>query len=316
MRPVTALIAIPLLAASAGIAAEVDARRVPTFETGVEVVNLNVAVSGRGDRFVTDLEESNFEVFEDGVRQSLSLCTRQSLPLSVVLLIDASGSMLPKMAAAQAAATRLVARLRPDDEVEVVQFSGRTVVKEPFTTDRARAEAAIQSTVPEGDTALYDTLYIALKELQPLASAEPMRRFAIVLLSDGRDTTSLNGEEEVLELARRSAVSIQAVSLPGEVGTADPLELRRVRHFLTELTRVTGGFAHFPERLQDLEPLYGRIAEGLRSQYSIAYVPEPRRQDGGWRQIAVIVRGRTDVSVRHKPGYYAPKPRRSARSGR
>jgi VWFA-related protein len=140
-----------------------------------------------------------------------------------------------------------------------------------------------------------------------------MRRFAVVLLSDGRDTTSLSGEDEVLELARRSDVSIQAVYLPAVLGKADPLELGRTKHFLTTLTGVTGGQTHFPVELGDLEPLYGRIAEGLRAQYSLAYVPENARADGRWRQIAVVVRDRGGVSVRHKPGYYAPEPPHSAR---
>jgi Ca-activated chloride channel family protein len=311
MRLITTLSAF-LLTAASGPASD-SPGRAPVFGSGVEVVNLNVSVASKAGRCVSDLRETDFEVFEDGVRQSLSMFTQQSLPLSVAVLVDSSDSMTPKMSAAQGAAAKLVASLRPDDQIEVIQFSGQVRVLQPFTRDRALVDTAIRSIEVRGGTSLYDSLYVVLKDLQKTARSDPMRRFAMVLLSDGRDTSSLSTEEQIVELARRSEIAVHTVGLPDPINRAmDPLDSSRVDHFLISLARETGGRAYFPVDLRDLDGLYTRIGEELRAQYSIAYVPAQTRSDGRWRRIAVLVHGRGDVAIRHKPGYYGGA-RRTAR---
>src|SRR6266571_359331 len=138
--------------------------RLAVFKAGVDVVNLAVTVSDPKGRFVTDLAESDFEVLEEGVRQPLTIFTREDLPVSLAILIDTSASMDTKLAQAQTAAIRFVKTLHPADEAQVVQFSRRAEVVQDFTSDKAQLEAAIRSTHASGDTALYTAIYVALKD--------------------------------------------------------------------------------------------------------------------------------------------------------
>ena len=140
---------------------------------------------------MTDLGQRDFAVFEDGIRQELSLFTHENLPISLVLMIDTSASMEEKLATAQAAAIRFTKTLRPQDLAQVVQFNDRATTLQPFTNDLAALEAAIRKTEASGPTALHNALYIALKDLMRDKKAAELRRRAIVLLSDGEDTASL-----------------------------------------------------------------------------------------------------------------------------
>ena len=282
-------------------------QRTPTFEVGIEVINLNISVTDKGNRYVTDLLAKDFAVFEDGIRQELSLFTHENLPISLALLIDTSASMDEKLATAQAAATRFVKTLRPEDAAEVIQFNDRATVLQDFTADHAALEAAIRRTQAAGPTALHNALYIALKELGKQKKAGQLRRLAIVLLTDGEDTASLVTDEQVLELARKTEINIYAIRLATD-RAADRLRpsFSQASYVLTALSRETGGQVFFPTSLNELEPVYDRIAEELRTQYSVGYVSSNRRQDGKWRRIVVRVPERESITVRHKLGYYGP----------
>ena len=152
-------------------------------------------------------------MFEDGIRQELSLFTHENLPISLVLMIDTSASMEENLATAQAAAIKFAKTLRPQDLAQIVQFNDRATTLQPFTNDLAALEAAIKKTEASGPTALHNALYIALKDLTKDKKAAELRRRAIVLLSDGEDTASLVSDEQVLELAKKSEINIYAISL-------------------------------------------------------------------------------------------------------
>ena len=282
-------------------------QRTPTFEVGIEVINLNLSVTDNRNRYVTDLLAKDFAVFEDGIRQELSLFTHENLPISMAVLIDSSASMDEKLATAQAAATRFVKTLRPEDAAEIIQFNDRATVLQDFTADHAALEAAIRRTQAAGPTALHNALYIALKELGKQKKAGQLRRLAIVLLTDGEDTASLVTDEQVLELARKTEINIYAIRLATD-RAADRLRpsFSQASYVLTALSRETGGQVFFPTSLNELETVYDRIAEELRTQYSVGYVSSNRRQDGKWRRIVVRVPERESITVRHKLGYYGP----------
>ena len=282
-------------------------QRTPTFEVGIEVINLNLSVTDNRSRYVTDLLAKDFAVFEDGIRQELSLFTHENLPISMAVLIDSSASMDEKLATAQAAATRFVRTLRPEDAAEIIQFNDRATVLQDFTADHTALEAAIRRTVAAGPTALHNALYIALKELGKQKKAGQLRRLAIVLLTDGEDTASLVTDEQVLELARKTEINIYAIRLATD-RAADRLRpsFSQASYVLTALSRETGGQVFFPTSLNELETVYDRIAEELRTQYSVGYVSSNRRQDGKWRRIVVRVPERESITVRHKLGYYGP----------
>jgi Ca-activated chloride channel family protein len=212
-----------------------------------------------------------------------------------------------KLATAQAAAVRFVKTLRPEDAAEVIQFNDRATVLQDFTAEHALLEAAIKKTQAAGPTALHNALYIALKELGKQKKAGQLRRLAIILLTDGEDTASLVTDDQVLELARKTEINIYAIRLAAD-RAADRLRpsFSQASYVLTSLSKETGGQVFFPASLNELESVYDRIAEELRTQYSVGYVSSNRRQDGKWRRIVVRVPDRESVTVRHKLGYYAP----------
>jgi Ca-activated chloride channel family protein len=279
----------------------------PTFGTGIEIINLNLSVTDPADNYVTDLEEPDFAVYEDGIRQELSLFTHENLPISMVIMIDTSASMEEKIAVAQQAAIRFTKTLRPVDLAQVVQFNDRATTLEPFTNDHEALERAILETSTSGPTALHNALYIALKDLTRGRNPAQLRRRAIVLLSDGEDTASLVSDDQVLELAKKSEINIYAISLrPNRPQDRTRQAFSQAEYLLTALARETGGRVYFPAALSELDAVYDRIAEELRTLYSVGYVSSNLRRDGKWRRIVVRVPDR-DVTVRHKLGYYAPE---------
>jgi Ca-activated chloride channel family protein len=282
-------------------------QRPPTFEVGIEVINLNLSVTDGRNNYVTDLAEKDFAVFEDGIRQELSLFTHENLPISMAILIDVSASMDEKLPQARAAAAKFVKTLRPQDAAQIVQFNDRATVLQDFSADAAALEAAIHKTAASGPTALHNALYIALKDLGKQKKAGELRRRAIILLSDGEDTASLVSDEQVLELARKTEINIYAISLrPNRAQDRQRQAFSQAEYLLTALSRDTGGRVFFPNSLSELDSVYERIAEELRTQYSLGYVSSNRRKDGKWRRIVVRIPSREELQVRHKLGYYAP----------
>jgi Ca-activated chloride channel homolog len=271
------------------------------------VVRLNVSVIDRRNQYVTGLSEDDFAVYEDGVRQQLSLFSRDEMPISLVLLMDCSASMDEKLPLAEAAASRFIHTLRREDLAQVVQFNERFTLLQDFTADQPALDAAVQRIRASGATALYTAAYVALKQLGRGGESRSLRRRAVVLLTDGEDTASIVNDDQVLELARRLEIAVYAVSLrPDRPQDRSRLAYSEAAHFLTALARETGGRAYFPSALSELEAVYGRIAEELRTQYTLGYVPVNRHRDGKWRRVVVRTPTREDLQVRHKVGYYGP----------
>jgi Ca-activated chloride channel family protein len=279
----------------------------PTFGTGIEIINLNLSVTDARNNFVVDLAQQDFAVFEDGIRQDLSLFTHENLPISMVLMIDCSASMEEKLKTAQTAAIRFTKTLRPQDLAQVVQFNDRVTTLQPFTNDLQALESAIRKTEAAGPTALHNALYVALKDLMRDKKAAELRRRAIVLLSDGEDTASLVTDDQVIDLAKKSEINIYAISLR-QNRAQDRMRqaFSQAEYLVTTLTRETGGRAYFPTSISELDDVYDRIAEELRTLYSIGYVSSNSRRDGKWRRIVVRVPEREGLTIRHKLGYYAP----------
>jgi Ca-activated chloride channel homolog len=310
-----ALRAAPVLLAVAGVLAggsppaDGQARtQPPTFGAGIEIINLSLSVTDARNNFVTDLKQPDFAVFEDGIRQELSLFTHENLPLSIVIMIDCSASMEEKMKTAQTAAIRFSKTLRPQDLAQIVGFNDRSTTIQPFTNDLGLLETAIRKTEASGPTALHNSLYIALKDLMRDKKAAELRRRAIVLLSDGEDTASLVTDDQVLDLAKKSEINIYAISLrPNQPRDRERQAFSQAEYLINALTRETGGRAFFPNSLSELDAVYDRIAEELRTLYSVGYVSSNPRRDGKWRRIVVRVPDREGLTVRHKLGYYAPQ---------
>jgi Ca-activated chloride channel family protein len=275
------------------------------IRSGVELVSLNVTVTDGGSKYITDLTEQEFEVFEDGARQKLTFFSRTQLPISLALLLDTSASMDERMGIAQEAAIGFARQLQKDDQAEVIDFDSQVRILQSFTNDAATLEKAIRQTTPNGSTSLYNAIYISLKELKKVraGSTADVRRQAIVLLSDGDDTSSLIEFEEVLDLAKRSETAIYAIGLrAGEIGRR---EFKEAEFVLKQLANETGGRAYFVTDARELPKIYQTIWDELSSQYSVAYSSANPKRDGAWRRIQVRLL-RPNTTARTKLGYYGP----------
>jgi Ca-activated chloride channel homolog len=310
-RSVALLAAVAIGVPSGGTGQERSGRALPRFGADVDVVNLSVSVADTGRRYVTDLEQGDFTVLEDGIPQQVSVFAHQQAPVSVSLLIDCSLSMQQSMPIVQGAALRLVHALRPIDAAQIVRFNHRHAVVQDFTSDQALLEEGIRSIRPEGATGLYNAVYLSLRDLARRSADGEIRRRAVVLLSDGADTTSLLSDDQVLDAARRAEVTVYAVGLGIASASANALaDNGRARYFLTAITNETGGQPFFPRGLSELDGVYDRIARELSTQYSLGYVSSNARRDGKWRKV-VVHSGRGGLVLRHRAGYYAVPPIRS-----
>lgn len=293
--------AATVAAVVAGLTVTLTAQR---FKVGVELVPLNVSVTD-GTKFVTDLEEGEFEVFEDGAKQAISFFSRKQQPIALAILLDTSNSMEDKLPTAQEAAIGFAKRLHQDDVIEVIDFNTQVRILQPFTGDVSALEKAIRGTRADGSTALYNAIYISLKELKKVKAAneDEIRRQAIVVLSDGDDTTSLLPYEEVLDLAKRSETAIYTIGLRApELGRA---QFKEAEYVLRQLAQETGGRSFFPSNVHELPKIYEAISQELSTMYSIAYSSKNPQRNGAWRRIVVRVT-RPGLTTRTRMGYFAP----------
>ena len=280
-------------------------RAAPAFRTGVEVVSLNVTATDGKNRYITDLEQADFTVFEDGVKQELTFFNRRPRPVALSLLLDSSASMEQHLPMLQTAATNFVRRLKPNDLAQIIDFDSRVEIRQAFTASQTDLEAAIQGTVAGGSTSLHNAIYIALRELQKTraGSEEDVRRQAIIVFSDGEDTSSLVSFDEVLDLAKRSETAIYVIALRDPATQSKGF--REAEFVLRTLAQDTGGRAFFPARIADLTAVYAQIADELASQYTMGYTSANPKRDGAWRRVSVRV-SRPNITARAKNGYYAP----------
>lgn len=301
MRP--AVVCVSLVIAATTAAAQQEK---PTlFRANVDVVSLNVTVVDPQNRYVTNLTEQDFTVFEDGAQQELTYFNRTNLPIALSLLIDTSASMENRMQLAQDAAIGFTRKLREQDLAQVVDFDSRVEVLQDFTNNAGDLERAIRTTTAGGSTALHNALYISLKELAKIKprTSDEVRRRAIIVLSDGEDTSSLVTYEEVLDLAKRSETAVYTIALQSRDSSQNK-GFREAEFILRQFAQETGGRSFFPSRAEDLRDVYGQIADELSSQYSLGYASTNTRRDGGWRRIVVQV-ARPQATARTKRGYYA-----------
>ena len=276
----------------------------PSFRAGVDVVSLTVTVTDSDGRFLADLDQEEFLVYEDGVQQDVTFFSRGQLPIALALLMDTSASMDERMATAQEAAIGFSRRLRPEDLAEIIDFDSRVDILQTFTNDVDLLETAIRQTSAGGSTSLYNALYISLKELRKAPmNVEDVRREAIVVLSDGEDTSSLVSFEEVLELAKRSETAIYSIGIKS--ADRPRTGFREADFVLRQLAQETGGRAFFPKNVEDLAQIYGQISDELSSQYSLGYISANPLRNGRWRRVIVQVY-REEGTARTKQGYYGP----------
>jgi Ca-activated chloride channel homolog len=280
------------------------------LEVDVDVVSVTAVVHDSAGRFVGGLGPKDVELFEDNVPQEVTYFREASadqpgerIPLSVVLVLDASGSMARNMRFLQEAAINFVRKLEDVDSALVVQFNESIKGSAEFTGDTERLEQFVDALQAWGGTSLNDAIHYALNRIR-----DQKGRKALIVFSDGEDTTSQLKEQEVLDYARAVEASIYTVGIRGEGG----LGARSPRGFLRKISKETGGEFFFPERVGDLTKVFQAIAEELHQHYLLAYTPK-RGPDGTFRKITLRTK-RKDLEIRVRQGYFAmkrPKPRPS-----
>ena len=296
----------------------------PGYHIGVNVNQIFLPVSARSFQggFVRGLNKDDFQILEDGVKQDIAnFYAEASLPIHVVLLLDISGSTRSVQAEIRRAALDFVRNLSPDDRVAVIVFNYQPRLILNWTNDLDKIQTSLESVYPRGNTVLHDALYVTFDDLLKTVDG----RKAVILLTDGADTGSMVGRDEVMHLALDSQAVVYTVSkldeywagaiaarveyqaasqlIPKELTDEYIIENKR---FLQRISEQTGGKVLDTAAYTSLTDIYKAVADELKNQYYISYVPKNILRDGVWRTIEVRVM-RPGVVAATKPGYYAPR---------
>jgi Ca-activated chloride channel family protein len=274
-------------------------------------VVLNVTVLDARKRPVVGLGSEDFAVYENGVQQDVVFFGLAEVPIDLALLLDLSSSMTETITLVRKAAAGFLRTLREHDRATVIGFANRLQILQPLTDNMERLERAIQQAQPHGSTALYDAVYITLKELErERKRATDVRRQVLVVLSDGHDTVSISSAEDALAAVHRSGVTVYTVALK-EPATASGSPSISQSAFesdftLKALARDSGGRAFSVDTIAQLPGVYDAIAAEVAHQYVLGYIPRVRQADRTFQQVRVQLSSRGSVQeVRTRRGYYA-----------
>jgi Ca-activated chloride channel homolog len=270
------------------------------------LVTVPVRVMDRKNRYISDLRQEQFRVFENGVEQQIAYFASADKPFTVALLLDISDSTQAQLKLIQEAAIAFIDRLRPEDQVFVIAFDSRVRLLVQPTRDREPVRTAIQGLQSGKGTSLYAVVQTTIKEFPDSIFG----RKAIVLLTDGADTTSPEPFtfKSSVQHAAESDVTIYPVEINArsDLNPSDPeyqLRLRfpegkaatveavyaQARDYLHQLAEKTGGQENVATDLRRLDQAFARVAEELRRQFSLGYYPKTPAQAGETREIKVTV---------------------------
>jgi Ca-activated chloride channel family protein len=267
-------------------------------------VNMLFTVADKKGRFITDLNKDDFEVVEGKKQQAIQEFTAETdLPLRLAILVDTSNSIRDRFKFEQEAAIEFINSVvhAPADKAMVVSFDSSAELVSDLIDDTEKLGGAVRSLRPGGGTAFYDAIFFACRD--KLQQDQPRHKFrrAMVIVTDGEDNESRYTRDQALEMAQKADVVIYTIST--NISHTDTEGDKVLRY----LTQETGGRAFFPFKVEDLEQSFENIANELRHQYNIFYRPEPLKTDGLYHTVDLRVKGRKDLVVRARKGYYAPK---------
>jgi Ca-activated chloride channel family protein len=299
--------------------AEQDPQRDSTFKVNVKLVSIFATVTDAHGAPVVDLNKDDFSLAEDGVPQKIAVFDQQSeLPLSIVLAVDASGSVRKDIKVELDSARKFVAAtLRKKDVLALYQFSETVQELVRFTGDLSRIDRGIKNVRVGAATALYDAIYLGSNALAPREGRKVM-----VLITDGGDTVSAVKYPEAVRAAQQAdtlVYSIIIVPIASNAGRNTGGE-----HALIQLSHDTGGKHYFADSPKSLDEAFQQISRELRTQYLLGYYPAQRLADSDFRRITVGVKGGSETKtsdgdddpvetaergyrIRHRAGYYTSK---------
>jgi Ca-activated chloride channel family protein len=270
-----------------------------TLHVDADEVVLNCTVLDNKGELVNDLTRSNFQVFEDKIRQTVLSIQHQDTPVSIGLLVDNSGSMNSKRAAVASAALDLVKASNPQDETFVINFTDQAYLDQDFTSDIQKLQRGLSHISLSGGTALYDTVVTAADKMERSATRP---RKALIIISDGDDNSSkLTLDDAIHRVQDMQGPIIYSIGL---LFGGD--KSRHAKRDLQQLSSETGGIAFFPGSLKDIDSVAAEVARDIRNQYAIAY-HSPRAFNGGYHTVKVEARaqGHLKLTVYTRSGYFS-----------
>jgi Ca-activated chloride channel family protein len=272
------------------------------LHTDVEEVVLNATVL-EGNRLVPDLKKEDFDVFEDGVKQTLISFQHTDLPVSIGIVVDNSGSMATKRPAVNKSTLDLILASNPHDEAFVVNFSDEAFIDQEFTSDVNKLRDGLGHIESRGGTALYDAVVASADKL--VADAKRPKQ-VLILITDGEDNAStVNLEQTILRVQQLSGPVIYSIGLlfGDEMSRA---EVRHARRALEMLSTETGGMAFFPKSIENIDQIAAEVARDIRNQYTLGYHSTKPTTEPGFRRVLVTAeaKGMGKLNVRTRTGYF------------
>lgn len=281
------------------------------FRLGVNVdlVLMYTSVFDAQGHFVTGLDQSRFRVYEDGIAQSIASFAQEDVPLSMGILLDLSGSMKKHMDEVNKAALAFIQASNRQDQVFLIGFNDESELLQDFTSDVDEIRDSLDNAIVAGGTVLYDAIYLGVQKAQSGSKAKK----AVVVITDGEDKDSYYKLEELVAKVQEADVQVFCVGFldqeKGLFGRWKNSGARSAYDALTRISEETGGKAFFPQQISEIHAIVDAIARELRSQYSIGYFSTNTRRDGTFRRVKIELTGAkaSDIKVRYRRGYFAPK---------
>jgi Ca-activated chloride channel family protein len=273
------------------------------FKKKVEEVVLRGVVVDQENNLVSNLSEDAFSIYEDGKLQKMTSFHQENAPLALGILIDNSGSMLPKRQKVNDAALNLVRSSNAQDEVFVVNFGEEYYLDQDFTSDVAKLKTALDRVETRGSTALYDAIVASAKHIR---QDSKIQKRVLLVVTDGRDNASEESlEEAVRELQRRDGPVVYMIGFLDQTK-----QTGATMRALQTIASNTGGAAYFPRNLAEVDTITRSIAFDIRNQYVIGYKSSNPSEGHAFHTIDVQAHdsGRRKLRVRTRTGYYSESP--------
>ncbi len=252
------------------------------FSSTANFVLLDASVKNSKGGYAAGLAKDNFQIYENGKVQTISHFSREDVPVTVGLVVDTSGSMASKYSQVVTAALAFITASNPKDEIFVVNFNDAVTQglppTLPFTDDIGKLRAALSMAKPQGRTALYDAIAIALKHLEQ----GQRDKKTLVLISDGGDNHSTHTLDEVKRMVEESRATIYTI------GLFDESDQDRNPHVLRQLSGVSGGETYLPKEVSEVLEICRHVASDMRARYTIGYAPVGDETKGSLRKIKVV----------------------------
>lgn len=268
----------------------------------VEMVDLFASVYNRDGKLVKGLSRNDFVIYDDGVPQAITQFSHEYIPLSVLILLDTSGSMAgSKLDSARRSLNQFLKRLNRGDEAMLMTFQSRPHIAQPFTQDLEKIRNSLRRLEGNGSTALYDAV---LQSLDVIRESHNPRR-TLLLISDGINTFGRTALKDAVMTLRRSGVELYAIGI--ETDSPEEVQERAVTQaVLDQLTNSAGGEAFMITDASDLARICRSISDQMHNQYSLGYYP-PKTKEGEWRSIRVVTKTPGLKVIPSKTGYFSTK---------